>query len=262
MDQPTRTSAVRIEPGERLVALARTLDAATPEAEALIEAACREPAGTDWGCLGRALYRHRSVYRGDSEVSAWSHLALDYYRAVVPAATIRTLVTGPQPAGVRLLRAELLLTTPSSFVLPADWQGTARNPDWQVSLEYIDVTAAHLDAYRDVMRDYCGPAATRLVQSGQFGTFRAMETVAVLTQAPDFAVDWNQIHICELDPNGFLGFGQAFEAAMREGEDGPSDTAGVFGGLDAMRTVPRWTFNDARVEADFNLARWPADHSR
>jgi hypothetical protein len=255
MGSLNRPQPVRIEPGERLVVLARTLDAQDLQAEATLEAGARDPVRFGETCLGRALYRHRSVYRGASDVAVWSHLAVDYYRDLVPEEAIRTLAFRQQPAGVRLLRAELLLTTPASFVLPPGWQGSVDTPERQVSLEYIHVGADHLGAYRDAMRDYCGPAATRLVRSGRFGTFRAMETAAVLTQAPGFAVDWNQIHICELDPDGFQGFGQEFEAALCNGGPDTADASNVFAGLDALRTVTRWTFNDAVVEMDSNLAR-------
>jgi hypothetical protein len=155
---------------------------------------------------------------------------------------------------VHLLRAEMLLTTPSSFVLPRDWRGSADRPERQVSLEYINVQPKHLRRYRDVMRDYCGVAATKLVRQERFGTFRAMETAGILYRAPEMTLDWNQIHLCELDPNGFDGFGKAFAAAMRD--DGPNDVAppDAFADLGSIRTVPRWTFNDAVVEADSAVA--------
>ena len=105
------------------------------------------------------------------------------------------------------------------------------------------------------MRDYCGPAATKLVRAGRFGTFRAMETAAVLYHDPRLKIDWNQIHLCELAPDGFRGFGQEFEAALRADAPDTPDTSGIFASLDPMRTVPRWTFNDPVVEADAALAR-------
>ena len=83
----------------------------------------------------------------------------------------------------------------------------------------------------------------------RIGTFRAMETAAVLYRAPSLNTDWNQIHLCEVDPGGFKGFGQEFDAALREiSPDG--GFAGVFAGLDRMRAIPRWTFNKPVVEAD------------
>jgi len=68
-------------------------------------------------------------------------------------------------------------------------------------------------------------------------------------------MDWNQIHLCELDPDGFEGFGKAFAAALQG--DPPTDLgpADVFAGLGRMRTVPRWTFNDPIAEADGALGR-------
>ncbi len=201
-------------------------------------------------CLGQALYRHRSVFQGAQGAPVWSHLELCYFRHVVPANVVLERVVNRQPEGVRLLRAEILLTTPSSFILPRDWQGTADRPERQASLEYIQVQPKHLRGYRDAMRDYCGPAAMKLVRANRFGTFRAMETAAVLHRAPEMTMDWNQIHLCELDPDGFDGFGKEFAAALRE--DLPTDVGppDVFADLGRMRTVPRWTFNDPIVEAD------------
>jgi hypothetical protein len=172
---------------------------------------------------------------------------------MVPFDVIQDLVGNRQRNDAHLVRAEILLTTPSSFVLPLDWQGLADPSERLASLEFIQVNPAFFDEYRNVMRDYCGPAAARLVQVGKFGTFRAMETAAVLYRAPGLAIDWNQIHLCELNPDGFHGFGLEFKAAL----DTPdaADTPDVFAALDRIRTVPRWTFNDPVVEADTAVAQ-------
>jgi hypothetical protein len=203
-------------------------------------------------CLGQALYRHRSVFQNASQAPVWSHLELSYFRDIVPADAIRDLVVSLQPPAIRMLRAELLLTTPSAFVMPRDWRGSADRPERQASLEYIDVRTAYLGEYRDIMRKYIGPAAAGLVSAGKVGTFRTMETAAVLYRDPSLDIDWNQIHLSEVDPGGFNGFGEAFDAALRElSPDG--GFAGVFAGLDELRTIPRWTFNDPVVEADSAL---------
>jgi hypothetical protein len=241
----------RIEPDDRLVVLARTIQTRDPGAETALKDSAVNWARFGETCLGQALYRHRDVFRNAAESPVWSHLELGYFRGLIPADVIFDLVDKRQPAGVDLLRAEILLTTPSSFVLPRGWQGSADRP---VSLEYIDVRSAHLSEYRDVMRRYCGPAAAKLVRANRFGTFRAMETAAVLHRDPTFKIDWNQIHLCEVDAGGFNGFGQEFAAALQDSPDG-ADVAGVFAGLDRIRTVPRWTFNDPVVEADAAIGR-------
>lgn len=243
----------RIEPGDRLAVLARTIQAPNSETEAELT-----DHAADWGrlgetCLGRALYRHRSVFRNASDAPVWSHLELSYFRDIVPAAAVQELVRAQQPPEIQLLRAEILLTTPSAFVLPRNWQGSASRPERQVSLEYIDVQPPYLGEYREIMRNYIGPAAAKLVEAGRIGTFRTMETAVVLYHDPALTTDWNQIHLCEVQAEGFNGFGQAFDAALREiSPDG--GFAGVFAGLDGKRTIPRWTFNDAVVEADTALA--------
>jgi hypothetical protein len=243
----------RIEPDERLVVLARTMHAQSSE----LETAWRDAATNDVSfgetCLGRALYRHRSVFQGSSDAPVWSHLELSYFRGIIPVGAIQELVFSPL-ADAYLLRAEILLTTPSAFVMPRGWQGSTDWPGRQASLEYINVQAAYLDEYREIMRKYIGPAAAKLVGTDRIGTFRAMETAAVLYHHPSLNADWNQIHLCEVDAGSFKGFGQEFDAALREiSPDG--GFAGVFAGLDRMRTIPRWTFNEPVVEADIAVGQ-------
>lgn len=169
---------------------------------------------------------------------------------MVPADVISELVVDQQPEGVRLLRAEILLSTPSSFVMPRGWRGSADRPERSASLEYILVQPDRLSDYRNVMRDYCGPAAMKLVQASRFGTFRAMETAAVLYRDRAMNIDWNQIHLCELDTTGFEGFGGEFAAALRAELPAGPGRADPFASLAHMRTVNRWTFNDPIVEKD------------
>src|SRR5678816_909798 len=95
--------------------------------EPAMEAALKESA-MNWSrfgetCLGLALYRHRSFFQNPSGSPAWSHIELSYFRGMVPGDVIQGLVVNRQPAVPNLLRAEILLTTPSSFVMPLNWQG-------------------------------------------------------------------------------------------------------------------------------------------
>ncbi|MGU3492447.1 hypothetical protein ACLBXM_00270 [Xanthobacteraceae bacterium A53D] len=252
---PHKGHLTRIEPAQRLVMLARTLHVGDAVAEGVLQEAAGQFSHLGAACIGRSLYRHRAIFRSAVEAPVWSHLELSYFRDLVPAEIIRDLVRAPQPDGVHLLRAEILLTTPSAFVLPQDWQGLGGCPGRQASIEYIDVRPADLGAYRAIMRDYIGPAAAKLVEAGKIGTFRTMETAAVLHQDPALTADWNQIHLSEVEAEGFDGFGAAFDAALRDvSPDGAF--AALFAGLDQMRTIPRWTFNDAVVEADGALARF------
>jgi hypothetical protein len=244
----------RIEPDDRLLVLARTIQARDPGTETALKDSAVNWARFGETCLGQALYRHRSVFRNAAEAPVWSHLELSYFRNIVPADAIHDLVVKRQPAETDLLRAEILLTTPSAFVLPRNWQGSADRPKRQASLEYIEVQSPYLREYREIMRKYIGPAAAKLVRANKIGTFRTMETAAVLYRDPELKIDWNQIHLCEVDADGFNGFGQEFDAALREvSPDG--GFAAVFAGLDRMRTIPRWTFNDPVVEADAAVGR-------
>src|SRR5580704_4767146 len=226
----------RIEPDDRLVVLARTIQARDPGTEAELKDSATNWARFGETCLGQALYRHRSVFRNASEAVVWSHLELSYFRDIVPADAIHELVVKQQPPETQLLRAEILLTTPSAFVLPRNWQGSADRSE------------------RQTLREYIGPAAAKLVQANRIGTFRTMETAAVLYRDPALRIDWNQIHLCEVDADGFNGFGQEFDAALREvSSDG--SFAAIFAELDRMRTIRRWTFNDPVVEADAAVGR-------
>jgi len=249
------TELTCIEPDDRLVVLARTMQVAHPDMETALKDGCVNWKRFGQTCLGQALYRHRAVFQNAAQSPVWSHLELSYFRNIVPAEAIHELVTRPRLLDAGLLRAEILLTTPSSFVVPRNWKGSSGRREWQASLEYIHVAAPHLDAYRNVMREFCGPAAAWLVRTERFGTFRAMETAAVLYRMPGLETEWNQIHLCALDPDGFDGFGRAFEAALREKSSNGLDSDGAFAGLDRMRRIPLWTFNDPVVEADTALAR-------
>jgi hypothetical protein len=246
---------VSIEQDERLVVLARTLDAKSAEAKETLEQASIEWNHFGDTCLGRALYRHHSIFKNQSDALVWSHAELVYFRDIVPSDVIDQLVSSPQPPGAQLLRAEILVTTPQSFVLPRGWAGLSHRPDRKSSLEYLDVDPSSLRDYREIMRRYIGPAASKLVSMGKLGTFRAMETAAVLFQDPALGANWNQIHLSEVDAEGFQGFGQELDAALSEISPN-GGFAGVFAGLDRMRTIPRWTLNDTVVEADTAVVQW------
>ncbi|PZO04540.1 MAG: hypothetical protein DCF30_00160 [Hyphomicrobiales bacterium] len=257
MGADNQSQIVSIEQDERLVVLALTLDTKSAEAREVLEQAASEWRHFGETCLGRALYRHHSIFKSQSDAPIWSHAEFIYFRDIVPAEVLDQLVRSPQPSGVDLLRAEILVTTPASFVFPQGWTGSSGRPDRKPSLEYLDVDPAYLRDYREIMRRYIGPAASKLVALGKLGTFRTMETVAVLFQAPSLSARWNQIHLSEVAAEGFEGFGQEFDAALREiSPDG--GFAGVFAGLDRMRAIPRWTLNDPVVEADAAVGQWSA----
>jgi hypothetical protein len=243
----------RVEPDDRLVVLARTVHATELAMEAVLKDGAMRWARFGKTCLGQALYRHRSFFQNPSSSPAWSHVELSYFRGMVPFDVIQDLVVDRQQNDASLVRAEILLTTPSSFVVPLDWQGLADPSERLASLEFIQVNPAFFGEYRSVMRDYCGPAAAKLVRLGKFGTFRAMETAAVLYRAPGLTIDWNQIHLCELNPDGFHGFGREFKAALDTRD--AAGTPDVFSALDRIRNVPRWTLNDPVVEADTAVAQ-------
>ncbi len=248
---------VSIEQADRLVVLAWTLDTRSPEALGKLEQAASEWEGFGETYLGHALYRHHSIFQSQSDAPVWSHADFVYFRDMVPSDAVDQLVTARQPSGVELLRAEILVTTPASFVVPRDWSGSSHRAGRKPSIEYLDVDPSHLCDYRDIMRRYIGPAASKLVAMGKLGTFRSMETAAVLFQSPALIAKWNQIHLSEVDARGFQGFAQELDGALREiSPDG--GFAGMFAGLERMRSIPRWTLNDPVVESDAAVAEWAA----
>lgn len=128
----------RIEPEDRLVVLARTIQAEGAPAEAALQEGAANWSRFGETCLGQALYRHRSIFQTASEAPVWSHLELSYFRDIVPADAVHELVFVPQRADLRLLRAEILLTTPlpSSCRDTGEVQRIARSgrPLWNISM--------------------------------------------------------------------------------------------------------------------------------
>ncbi|QTL04352.1 hypothetical protein J5J86_03130 [Aquabacter sp. L1I39] len=251
------TDLVSIEQEQRLVVLARTLDAPSTEGQHALEREAGEWGDLGPTCLGRSLYRHHSIFKSQSDAPVWSHAEFIYFRDLVPAEAIARLVLDPPPPGVRLLRAELLATTPGAFHFPKGWAGSAGRPHRKPSIEYLDVDVAFLAAYRDIMRRYIGPGAARLVALGTLGTFRTLETTAVLFQDPALGTTWNQVHLSEVAAEGFKGFGQELDAVLRDISPDGGFTS-LFAELAHMRTIPRWTLNDPVIEADAGVGAWAA----
>lgn len=255
MTADTDTHLIAIEPSDRLVVLGRTLDAASEQAEHALEQeaiAWRQLGST---CLGRGLYRHGSIFKGQFDAAVWSHAEFTYFREFIPGDVIDHLVRSPPVPGVKLLRAEILLTTPGSFVFPTHWSGSSHRLDRRPSIEYLDVLPSQLSDYRGIMHRHIGPAAAKLVAMGTLGTFRSMETAAVLLQEPSLRATWNQIHLSEVVAEGFRGFGEELDAALRE--TAANDRfADVFVRLNDMRTIPRWTLNVPVFEDDAAVGEW------
>jgi hypothetical protein len=82
----------RIEPDDRLVVLARTIQTREPEAETALKDSAVNWARFGETCLGQALYRHRDVFRNAAESPVWSHLELSYFREMIPADVILDVV--------------------------------------------------------------------------------------------------------------------------------------------------------------------------
>jgi len=102
----------QVEPGDRLVVLARTIETQEPDAETALKESAKDWARFGETCLGQALYRHRSIFHNGADAPVWSHLELSYFREMVPADVIHDLVMKPQPTGMTLLRAEILFDHP------------------------------------------------------------------------------------------------------------------------------------------------------
>jgi hypothetical protein len=76
------------EPDDRLVVLARTIQARDLGTETALKDSAVNWARFGETCLGQALYRHRSVFRNAAEAPVWSHFELSYFRNIVSADAI------------------------------------------------------------------------------------------------------------------------------------------------------------------------------
>ena len=227
----------------RIVALARTHLAAAASGNGRAAKALRAGANAlagEEGFLGYALHEERTLFRETDPSVSSSFLELAFFRNVVPQAATGWALARPE-ADVELLRVDLIDRTPGSFHGPLlGSQEHLSRPGFMVSLEYIDVRFSELDRYRDVMKGYCGPAAAQLVEAGTLGSFRALESVGTLFRSDKAQPGWNQLHLFEVSTEALDSFFAEFDRAIRNASG--SDFATVFGGLDEIRSVPRWVF--------------------
>ncbi len=179
---------------------------------------------------------------------------MSYFRSLVPGDAILDLVVKHQPATLDLLRAEILPTTASTFIFPRDGRaqpiGRTGRHHWSSSTWILHFSASTGTSCGTIVvlppRSLSGQES--LEHSGQWRRRRcSFKTRRSRSTGTD--------HPCELEADSFRGFGREFEAALREDEPDAAATSGVFAGLDRMRKVPRWTFNDPVVEADAAVAK-------
>lgn len=227
--------------GDRLVVLARTIDAGAADEAQLrqFERDITDAEPAPPGRLAHLLHREQRIYRQADNSPAWTHLEIAAFEQIVPLKAIEAVLK-PLPAPFRVLRAEVLVPSPGSYHADLTSKGPISSSG-AISIEYIDVAEAHLEAYRNVMRDQCGPAAERLVESKVIKDFRALETAAILHQADDLPDAWNQIHLFDLGTTSFEDFQRAFEASLKKIGPGYEE---IFSQLDTIRTMRRWSFSD------------------
>ena len=224
--------------GDRLVVLARTIDAASdPSAcDTFEQQAFRTPRMAD-GSLSHRVFRQDSLFKEVEGTVPWTHLEIVAFEQIVPRGAIEAALA-PVPGAARTLRTELLVATPGSY------HGETGTPSSSipgaVSVEYIDVKPDSLEGYREIMRKHCGPAAASAIRAGKVRDFRAMETIAVLQQSDDLPEAWNQLHLFDLGSTPFDDFLSAFDEGLSA--VGP-DFQSIFGHLDTIRTMRRWTFS-------------------
>lgn len=243
---------IRIEPERRLVVLARVLTLPDGLSEERLVNGIEKASRFGPLCLGQALYRHDHFHRDRLEAPPWTHVELTYFLHHAPLPAIKTLVTDIDGRET-LLRAELLLATPRSFIVGAEWPQNLHLTKWKASLEFLDVKSDHLDAYSESMRDINGPAATTLVERGLLGTFRAMETATVLYQDTSLDPGWNQLHLFETEAETFARFPDLMDEGIRAVTGGKRTFNEVFGGLDDIRTVRRWSLNTLVADSCGNI---------
>ena len=226
--------------GDRLVVLARTIDAGSdPNAcDTLEQEAFRKPRIAD-GSLSHQIFRQDSLFKEVEGTVPWTHLEIVAFEQIVPLGAIEAALT-PLAGAARTLRTELLVATLGSY---HGETGTPSQPvPGAVSVEYIDVKPDSLKDYREIMRKHCGPAAASAITAGKVRDFRALETITVLQQSDDLPEAWNQLHLFDLGSTHFDDFLVAFDEGLSA--VGP-DFQSVFGHLDTIRTMRRWTFSTA-----------------
>lgn len=209
--------------------------------------------------LGRAFYEHEGMIEDHVDVPVWKYLELFYFRCLIPASASAALATVPD--GATLLRAEVMVPTPGALSICTDWSAAHRN-DPHTVIEYIEVGPEHLDTYRAVMVNHCGPAGAMLVESRSTSCFRALETRAVLYVKPGFALDWNQIHAHDRSADDFKGKMEAFDQALQATSPIGAGFREVFGMLPTIRKRHRWTLSrchcdsfTAAAETRYGLSR-------
>ncbi len=167
-------------------------------------------------CLGQALYRHGTVFRSTSDAPVWSHVELSYFRDFVPGDVIRERVAQSQPPR-RAPAARGTAADDPRFLRAAPRVGGTAQQGGLPGLTGIHRRAAGLP--RRLPGDHAvqDRAVCRMARcGGRIGTFRAMETAAVLHHDPAFAIAWNQIHLAEMPAENFSGFGPAFATVPPE----------------------------------------------
>jgi hypothetical protein len=183
------------------------------------------------------------VYRKVGEANAqpgvdWSVLVVSgVRRASAARRVIEPADRCAASTGARLVRAEIMRSTPASYhPAPA---GRAAPPDMAFVVEFIAVTEdrAALRDYRAIMRSSIGPAVGRLVRENQFYSMVALETRRVIHSSGS-ALRWNQLHI-----RGYYPQIGTTPAAMTRYMQALNPTLGsfeqVFRRLDQIRVKPR-----------------------
>jgi len=198
-----------------------------------------------------AVFEVDTVLTSAPSVPRWSFLLLSH---VVPGVSARAFLRAEQDAGgalastsqpndgapFRVLRVEVLHSTPSSYYPVPALRDRGREASAQYVVEYIAVhaTPAALNEYRETMRRTIGPAVGQLVRDGKQFSFVALETVGVEASRAGMP-SWNQIHLNGWLPDVNDNSDNAFDAALLRIDPASRGSAAIFERLGAIRTRAR-----------------------
>lgn len=134
------------------------------------------------------IYRAQLKFTGTEE-KKWTFFILGELGTTIP--TLADFSSSPLQEAV--IRMEILTVTPGSF-LP----NTSAKKEPLLIIEHVDVQAAHLDEFQQIMITNNTPAMKYIIDHKNWcSEFIALETEQVLYQQPNFS-EWNQIHLISM----------------------------------------------------------------
>lgn len=200
----------------------------------------------------RGLIYHHEVYDyiftnvKNLQFLSWNHLKLIHLKDQASAEIIfKGLNLMPDLEGKKIIRREILVSTPNSnYPIPLP-QAKNRSLPLFFAVEYVDVHEPYLEEFRQIMIKNNGPAMKYIMMNRNWCyNFIALETIEVLGHSPEIPT-WNQLHIIGLYPDAVLRYKKDFNEGLRRANN--TSFKENFKRLEEIRTMLYKTGNK-RVE--------------